>query len=111
MNNHNQNTSHHNIDAIRENSLEDFLSDDGSMVEREEERRKVMKYVQDVWKDGDTSMKDETVFINPEFEETLLDELEDEYEVEWKQAAVVDQMSIDLVPMNELQKARIHTDK
>lgn len=45
MNNHNQNTSHHNIDAIRENSLEDFLSDDGSMVEREEERRKVMKYV------------------------------------------------------------------
>ena len=46
-----------------------------------------------------------------DFKEDLLEEIEDEHEPEYKTISVTEQISIDLVPMDDVKKALLYDDK
>ncbi|CAD8085687.1 unnamed protein product [Paramecium sonneborni] len=87
------------------------IESDDEFVERHRKNLMILQQINEIWKESDLSKDDGILQMLNEFREEILDELEDEYEPEYKAIQVQENINIDLVPMNEVQKALIYEDK
>ncbi|CAD8053314.1 unnamed protein product [Paramecium primaurelia] len=87
------------------------IESEDEFVQRHKKNQMILQQVKEIWKESDLSKDDGIMQILNDFKEEILDDLEDEYEPEYKAIQVQENINIDLVPMNEVQKALIYEDK
>lgn len=82
----------------------------GEFEERKKQRLQILQKVQEIWREGN-SINDITQqkILKEDFYEELEEEFEHEYEQHFRQFP--ETIFVDLVQMNELQKAYIYSDK
>ncbi|CAD8183288.1 unnamed protein product [Paramecium octaurelia] len=89
-----------------------FLSDDGSFTDRKKQNKVVLNQMVELWKDNEDFNRSEYVTNGvQQLANDFMEELDEEYEQEYKAANVPEQICIDLIHMNSLQKAYQYRDK